>query len=129
MLIHSSVPPNCRFEVDDVEDVWMFSSPFDYIHGRGLVTCFNSHKVVFANAFNALRSGGYFELQDAAMPMVSLDDSAKGTATELWVERFIAGGAKLGKDFSRVPYYKQYMEEVGFVDVVEKHFQWPLGTW
>lgn len=29
-----SVPPNVRFEVDDVEEDWLYSRPFDYIHLR-----------------------------------------------------------------------------------------------
>lgn len=28
------VPPNVRFEVDDLEDDWTFAYPFDYIHSR-----------------------------------------------------------------------------------------------
>ncbi|KAI8255725.1 Secondary metabolism regulator LAE1 [Colletotrichum sp. SAR11_239] len=28
------VPPNVRFEVDDIDDEWTFSQPFDYIHSR-----------------------------------------------------------------------------------------------
>ena len=30
----TSVPPNVRFEVDDLEDDWTFAYPFDYIHSR-----------------------------------------------------------------------------------------------
>ncbi len=26
-------------------------------------------------------------------------------------------------------YYKRWMEEVGFEDVVEENFYWPCGTW
>lgn len=29
-----SVPPNVRFEIDDIEEPWTFSQPFDYIHSR-----------------------------------------------------------------------------------------------
>lgn len=29
-----SVPPNCTFEVDDVEKDWTWSKPFDYIFVR-----------------------------------------------------------------------------------------------
>lgn len=32
-----SVPPNVRFEVDDVEAEWTYSAPFDYIHCRYMV--------------------------------------------------------------------------------------------
>lgn len=112
-----------------MEDTWVYSHQFDYIHGRALALCFQSHKVVFENAFKALRPGGWFEVQDVAVPMVPLDDTASGTALELWVNRLVAGGKALGKDFSRVPKYKGIMEEIGFVDVVEKHYQWPCGTW
>ncbi|KAJ0270924.1 hypothetical protein COL940_011319 [Colletotrichum noveboracense] len=33
-LILHSVPPNVRFEIDDIEEPWTFSKPFDYIHSR-----------------------------------------------------------------------------------------------
>lgn len=28
------VPPNVRFEVDDIENHWVYRSEFDYIHAR-----------------------------------------------------------------------------------------------
>lgn len=37
--------------------------------------------------------------------------------------------ASMGRDWGRVANYKQYLEDAGFVDVVEKKFEWPLGTW
>ncbi|KAG9241700.1 S-adenosyl-L-methionine-dependent methyltransferase [Calycina marina] len=123
------VPPNCRFEVDDVEDEWLHSYKFDYIHGRALAFCFRSHETVFGHAFNALRPGGWFEIQDVAIPMVALDETVAGTAVELWVSRLIEGGRALGRDFTRVPTYKEILEDIGYVDVVERHFHWPVGTW
>jgi hypothetical protein len=39
------------------------------------------------------------------------------------------GSAALGADWTRVAKYKQYLEEAGFEDVVEKRYEWPLGTW
>jgi hypothetical protein len=41
----------------------------------------------------------------------------------------MAGGAALGKDFTRARRYKEMLEEIGFVDVVEKRTQFPIGTW
>ncbi|CAM6005193.1 unnamed protein product [Sphagnum balticum] len=41
----------------------------------------------------------------------------------------MAGGAVLGKDFTRAHRYKDLLEEIGFVDVVEKRTQFPVGTW
>ena len=39
------------------------------------------------------------------------------------------GSATLGTDWTRVTKYKEYLEEAGFEDVVEKRYAWPLGTW
>lgn len=41
----------------------------------------------------------------------------------------MAGGAALGKDFTRGRRYKEVLEELGFVDVVEQRTQFPIGTW
>jgi hypothetical protein len=32
----TSLPPNCQFIVDNVEEEWVYSKPFDYIHSRML---------------------------------------------------------------------------------------------
>lgn len=29
-----SVPPNVRFEIDDIDEEWTYSEPFDFIHSR-----------------------------------------------------------------------------------------------
>lgn len=29
-----STPPNVKFEIDDLEEPWNYSRPFDYIHSR-----------------------------------------------------------------------------------------------
>jgi hypothetical protein len=84
---------------------------------------------VFTHAFKALRPGGYLELQDCDLPLRFIDDSGNGTALELWSQRFMAGGAALGKDLTRGRRYKKILEEIGFVDVVEKRTQFPIGTW
>jgi hypothetical protein len=80
-----------------VEDPWLLPYQFDYIHGRALALCFRSQQTVFQNAFDALRLGGIFEIQDVALPMVCIDDMSKGTAVDLWVYRLIEGGKALGK--------------------------------
>jgi len=41
----------------------------------------------------------------------------------------MAGGAALRKDLTRGRRYKEILEEIGFVDVVEKRTQFPIGTW
>jgi hypothetical protein len=93
------------------------------------MSCFKNHKTVWENAFKALRPGGILELQDVKVPLQYIDSSGEGTAVKLWNERFIAGGLALGRDFTKVAKYKAVLKEVGFVNVVEKLYVWPMGTW
>ncbi|RDW81850.1 hypothetical protein BP6252_02962 [Coleophoma cylindrospora] len=123
------VPANCLFVVDDAEDPWEFSQQFDYIHGRMLVTCFKSHLEVFKSAFSSLRPGGYIELQDLCFPTRCDDGTWDGTAYKHWMGLIMAGAEALGKDWSRVPKYKAFLQEAGFVDVVEEKYDIPIGTW
>ncbi|KIN02708.1 hypothetical protein OIDMADRAFT_120239, partial [Oidiodendron maius Zn] len=123
------VPTNCCFQVDDVEEEWSFSHKFDYIHGRMLLTCFKSHFPVIKSAFEFLNPGGYLELQDCLYAFHCLDNSIKGTTLENWFNLVLKGTIALGKDWTRATEYKKYLEQVGFEDVVEKKFAWPVGTW
>lgn len=94
-----------------------------------LVTCFQSHLAVFKSAFNFLRPGGYIELQDASFPFLGADEKWEGSAFQHWMRLLMDGSKAMGKDWNRVPRYKEYLEEVGFVDVVERRFNCPIGPW
>lgn len=102
---------------------------FDYIHGRALATCFKSHVKVIESAFEALRPGGYLELQDCIIPLRSIDNSLAGTQLGKWTDLMLKSVKAMGLDWTRVSQYKQYMIDAGFEDVVEKSYEWPLGTW
>jgi hypothetical protein len=78
-LIQFSVPANCRFEISDAEEDWGFSQPFDYIHARAIVTCFKNNRAILQKIFENLVPGGYFELQDPALPMICDDGTLDGT--------------------------------------------------
>ncbi|KAH8586076.1 S-adenosyl-L-methionine-dependent methyltransferase [Bisporella sp. PMI_857] len=123
------VPPNCHFEVDDFEDEWDYTQKFDLVHGRAMVTCFKDPLGVITSAFNSLRPGGYLELQDLVLPMRCIDDSLEGTKINEWQTRTLAAAAKMGHTWKVSGFYSQYLEEAGFVDVVEQHLQWPMNRW
>jgi SAM-dependent methyltransferase len=124
------VPPNLEFEICDAEEEWIFSTKFDYIHGRMLTVCFRDVRDVFRNAFQALRPGGWIEMQDAVFPVVSDDGSADGTALLQWWESLVQAGSALGRPFgTEPPNYKTYLEEAGFIDVQVQVHRWPFGPW
>lgn len=45
-----SVPPNVKFEVDDVCDEWVYAVPFDFIHIRGLYGSVGDWDQLYAQA-------------------------------------------------------------------------------
>ena len=122
-----SVPPNCRFEINDAEDDWDFTERFDYIHGRTLLTCFTDPKHVLSQAFDALAPGGYLEFQDPVYPFEYVGPPAVSSDLYRWVELCIEGSAKLGRPWTNVVHYKRWMEEIGFEDVVEVTFYMPTN--
>lgn len=58
------VPPNCRFEVDDAEDEWVFGDKFDFIHSRYMSGSISDFPRIFATCYENLNPGGYIEFQD-----------------------------------------------------------------
>lgn len=125
----SSVPPNCQFEVEDVEDEWTYSQRFDLIHGRLLVSCFKDPQSVLEQAFNHLAPGGYLEMQDAGFPMGAVDNSMEGTALWQWNMHIVEGAEKARRPWTNTKHFKRWMEEIGFVAVEEKILYWPINTW
>ena len=47
----SLVPPNVKFEVDDLEDEWVYSTKFDYIHARYLCCSIRDWPKLMRQAF------------------------------------------------------------------------------
>lgn len=123
------VPPNCRFEIDDAEDEWLYSERFDYIHLRMMFHCFKDHLKVMKYGLAHLRPGGYMEFQDWLPVLQSSDDSIRGTPLELWSKLYIEGGAKLGRNMLAPKNYKKWMIEAGFEDIVETRLAVPGNPW
>jgi trans-aconitate methyltransferase len=124
-----SVPPNCRFEIDDAEEEWIYSQPFDYIHGRALVSCFKDPPSIIASIFANLTPGGYFEFQDPIMPLKSIDGTLNGTYLDEFQTQCMAAAEKLGRPWTNGKNYGRWMREVGFEDVVEKSYYWATSQW
>ncbi|KAK3321827.1 S-adenosyl-L-methionine-dependent methyltransferase [Apodospora peruviana] len=123
------IPKNCRFEVDDAEDEWVFSHPFDYIHSRFMIGAFGDFPKIFRSSIKNLVPGGWAEFQDYYVKMQCVDDSLSGTALERWNNLLLEGVRKLGKNGLAPAKFKQQMIDAGFVDVVERKFALPGNPW
>ncbi|KAF3799463.1 Secondary metabolism regulator laeA [Colletotrichum gloeosporioides] len=124
------VPPNCYFEVDDIDKPWIFSQPFDFIFVRAMVGSFRSWPKFLSQAYDNLEPGGYIELHDNNFPAICGD----GTMTEdsyilQWTQNVVKATDVAGQPITTAPSFKRLLEEAGFVDVQERTEYWPVGTW
>ncbi|KAK7947887.1 uncharacterized protein PG986_008773 [Apiospora aurea] len=122
-------PPNVTFVREDSEEEWCYDHKFDYIHARAVVTCFDNPKGVMEKAFENLSPGGYLEYLDCYGISGCLDGTLKGTGLEKLGTYCVQGAAASGRDLMVATRYKEWLEEIGFVDVVERKLAWPYGAW
>jgi SAM-dependent methyltransferase len=126
----TSTPPNCKFEVDDLEDPWTYPQKFDLIHARMMQGSIAHWPKFLEQAFAATKPGGWIELQDATFPPRCDDDSMPDTcALSRWSDMMIEAGQKSGRGVNAAQQYKQWLEEAGYVDCVEIIYKWPMNPW
>ncbi|KAK1960019.1 methyltransferase domain-containing protein [Colletotrichum sublineola] len=126
----SFVPPNVKFVVDDAEEPWTYSQPFDYIHSRLMTGSFSSWEKYIKRCFDNLAPGGYLELNEGdAIPRSDdgtlTKDTALMKAVTLWSEAL----AIIGSPFQDISRLEGVMKDTGFEDVQVKRFKWPSNTW
>ncbi|KAJ0157463.1 hypothetical protein CTA2_12682 [Colletotrichum tanaceti] len=124
------VPPNVRFEVDDVEEQWTYSLPFEYIHSRFMTASIGNWTEYLQQCYDNLTPGGYLELQDAdVMPRSDDNCLPEDSAIVRYINMLREASGKLGREYVEVPSLKNLMIEVGFVDVELQMYKWPLNEW
>ncbi|KAI1372349.1 S-adenosyl-L-methionine-dependent methyltransferase [Hypoxylon crocopeplum] len=127
------LPPNLKFEVDDVTRPWTYEpDSFDYIHMRWLVGAIPDWPALFKEVFTALKPGGYFETKESSAVITSDDGTVtEGSALDQWGKVFGEAGKDDGRTFRVVEedIQRKAMEEAGFVDIREHNFKTPLGSW
>ncbi|KAH7374701.1 S-adenosyl-L-methionine-dependent methyltransferase [Plectosphaerella cucumerina] len=126
----SFVPPNVTFQIDDIEEEWTFSHNFDYIHSRFMNSSIANWRDLFKRSLENLEPGGYLELQEADLRVVSDDDSIpKDSALSRAFDLLLEASVKFGRAFASIPELADIMREVGFVDVTIERLKWPMNPW
>ncbi|KAF4884224.1 Secondary metabolism regulator LAE1 [Colletotrichum fructicola] len=124
------VPPNVRFEIDDIEEPWTFSQPFDYIHSRMMMGSIRDWRTYLQRCFDNLSPGGYLELNDVDFFPIS-DDGSITEEHSLWKAFVLCHEAlaALGSPFQEFSRFGSLMTEIGFQDVRVQCFKWPTNAW
>ncbi|KAF4862744.1 Secondary metabolism regulator LAE1 [Colletotrichum siamense] len=124
------VPPNVRFEVDDIEDEWTFSRPFEYIHSRYMTSSISDWPKFLRKCYDNLEPGGSLELHETDIYTRSDDGSLKPEhALYKWAQFLMESSTKLGAAWIDPPKLKDLMIEAGFEGVSMSTYKWPTNTW
>ncbi|KAL8764187.1 MAG: hypothetical protein Q9184_000156 [Pyrenodesmia sp. 2 TL-2023] len=124
------VPPNVRFEVDDVEQDWAYHQPFDFIHCRMMGNGIRDWPKLNRQCFENTKPGGWVEFIDLDLTWTSPDGSlTEGHASKRFNNEFIK--ASRDTDIEPCPglYLEGWMKDAGFQGVQAEKFVWPVGTW
>ncbi|OIW29299.1 S-adenosyl-L-methionine-dependent methyltransferase [Coniochaeta ligniaria NRRL 30616] len=126
----SFVPSNVFFQVDDVEEPWTYSKPFDYIHSRMMTSSLANWEEYFRNCYDNLAPGGWLELQEGDLFASSDDGTLKPEhALAKCLDYLHQASVKFGREYQDIKRFKGMMAAVGFVDIVEKTYKWPTHSW
>lgn len=124
------VPPNCEFQILDVETSWGFSPDyFDFIHVRDLDFVIHDWDMLLKQAFRHLKPGGFVEVactdlipasDDGSLPESSMFRSMCEKLTEALI---FLGLANAALDFQK------RVQRAGFVHVKQEVFKIPCCPW
>ncbi|KAM0421281.1 hypothetical protein ACHAPT_011003 [Fusarium lateritium] len=123
------VPPNVRFEIDDFDEEWTYSQPFDYIHSRMNNSSVTDWEEYIRQSFENLKPGGYLELQEFTLPLSDDDTLTPDHALFQSMKHLGEAAAKSGRPFIDLNTLRALLEKAGFEDVQEHKFKWPSNTW
>ena len=124
------VPPNVEFFVDDVEEEWLESTKYDFVHLRNVIGSIANWPRLVHQIYDNLKPGGWVELQGILHQPYSEDGSLLSDSPVVQLmDGLRQAGRKRGRDMDPASSFKRWIESAGFVDVQERRFPLPVGGW
>ncbi|RYP28266.1 hypothetical protein DL767_007296 [Monosporascus sp. MG133] len=126
----SWVPPNVKFEIDDVESPWLYNNPFDFIFCRYMAACIKDWPKLVQSIFENLTPGGWAEFQDFDLQYYSEDGSLTESHDTLkWINTLLKAARKIDRDPCPGVSLEKWVKEAGFKNVTHHRFRFPIGPW
>ena len=129
VLTFRRVPPNCSFEVDDVEKPWLWKEPFDFIHSAYLSHGIRDWPKYTKRMYENLVPGGVVQLLEFNAQFLSDDNCVpKGGYLERYLNNFNKASGLAGlHDSSELQ--ESYLGDAGFIDIMVVIKKLPIGSW
>ncbi|KAF6840579.1 UMTA [Colletotrichum musicola] len=128
----SWVPPNCKFQIDNVEELWTWPEDyFDFVHIRHLEAAISDWPKLYDQAFRHLAPGGFIEVKELDIEDHSqaLGDLPDTHIYKRWAKVTYEATQRIGKPLTHVYGIANELRAAGFVDVVEHCWRIPVGAW
>ncbi|KAI1372270.1 S-adenosyl-L-methionine-dependent methyltransferase [Hypoxylon crocopeplum] len=126
------VPRNVQFLVDNIEEEWVQPErSLDYIHARQMAPTIRDWPRIIAEAYKALKPGGWLEIQDLKC-VVQCDNDTMLENDHCALYAATLARALDGLDIhciQSVESYPRWLREAGFIHVREVVLKAPIGTW
>ncbi|KAF7548443.1 hypothetical protein G7Z17_g7059 [Cylindrodendrum hubeiense] len=125
------VPPNVRFEIDDVTESWTWDDgKFDFIHLRYLFGAIKDWTALYKEAFRCCAPGGWVESAEANIQFRSDDGTADlAPVLDLCTRLYDEGGQAIGRPFFMDHLQPKGFKEAGFTDIKTMDYKVPIGGW
>ncbi|CZR65016.1 related to methyltransferase [Phialocephala subalpina] len=110
------IPPNCTFEVDDIEEDWTYKHKFDLIFMRMMTGSLSDWPRCFKQCYDNLNPGGWIEIHDMKFPIEDNGNSfPPDCAVKQWTDHVITAAKNLGRPLDSAKHYKQQLIDVEVV--------------
>ncbi|EAA30855.1 hypothetical protein NCU05831 [Neurospora crassa OR74A] len=127
------VPPNLRFDIEDVTKPWTYQENlFDYVHIRWLTAVVKDWPALYREVYKCMKPGGWLEHIDAEVNLVCLDDTMPpDTAMYQWGEIWSEIGRKTGLVVNMVDSgcMDAGIKEAGFTNIEVEDLLAPVSPW
>jgi SAM-dependent methyltransferase len=124
------VPPNVRFVVDDVEQDWVETQPYDYIHCKYMSGSIQNWQRLIQQCYEHLKPGGWLELQESDNTMYSEDGSlTPDNSMVRMMDGLMDAAGKIGRTMDPAPHMEGWAQHAGFTNINQQRFKLPIGSW
>ncbi|KAI4865198.1 S-adenosyl-L-methionine-dependent methyltransferase [Hypoxylon rubiginosum] len=125
------VPPNVKFEIDDVENPWnMPDNSLDFVHARSIAGGVRDWPALLRQTYSKLKPGGLFEMTEIAIHVLDFDGKfAEAELCPEFLHLFRSMSEKVGIDFSPSPRVPEWLVDANFEKIVQRSEILPVGNW